>query len=449
MQIRCIQHVLLGLFCVLTLTAHADDAALPPPTEECLRLQGRDVCYSDSLQLEAMQAGDPNFDIPLAQAALRAGNFDEAYAIFERVVTVDPRHAAAWMELARLDAARGDRDALWQHSVILEQLSPPDAARAQLRQWLVALGLAPAAGHHMHLAASGGIDTNANLGTDLSRFGTFEVDESSRTQDSAVLETRLIAQTVWHDGGHVAATLGAQLGQRQFDESLDPQNSVAVSGVLAWTRARSRWELGLAGGLYLADDNRIRTLGLQFGHDWTPSAWNRWQLQLGATVLDFDGPPAVGNPARGDVSARSRIRYALTGSMQHRLRRAPGKGASLLAGSLKTYAEEPTSALSKDESTGARGSFTASHSLHATLATRAFVDFDYRYYDQLFAGSDRGEKRRVDRSSSVGVQLNWQPTSRWPLTLNAKSLLQKRASSVAIFDYERVLWTLGFSWRIF
>ncbi|MBE0511106.1 MAG: hypothetical protein IBX49_10305 [Gammaproteobacteria bacterium] len=83
-------------------------------------------------QHSAEHAGNPQYDYLLGVAALRAGYPGEASFALERVVTTQPDHAAARMELVSAYLQLGMNQQAQAQLAILETQSPPPAARATM-----------------------------------------------------------------------------------------------------------------------------------------------------------------------------------------------------------------------------------------------------------------------------------------------------------------------------
>ena len=84
-------------------------ASAAPDLEQALRLLGSgaaDQAYEMLAAKEAEHAGDPNFDYLLGLAALDSGRPSRAVFALERVLAVDPGHARARRNSARLFPTR-------------------------------------------------------------------------------------------------------------------------------------------------------------------------------------------------------------------------------------------------------------------------------------------------------------------------------------------------------
>lgn len=88
---------------------------------------------------EFEQAGNTKFDYLLGLAALNSGQAGKASLIFERVLAVDPLHAAARVDLGRAYYLLGDSEHARAEFTRAQALNPPPPALATIRQYLRAI----------------------------------------------------------------------------------------------------------------------------------------------------------------------------------------------------------------------------------------------------------------------------------------------------------------------
>src|SRR5688572_20406570 len=79
--------------------------------------------------LEAQHAGQPDFDYLLGIAALESARPNRATFILERVITVNPGHLAARLEMARAYFALGDFERAEREFNLILKASPPAETR--------------------------------------------------------------------------------------------------------------------------------------------------------------------------------------------------------------------------------------------------------------------------------------------------------------------------------
>jgi tetratricopeptide (TPR) repeat protein len=88
---------------------------------------------------EFEQAGNTKFDYLLGLAALNSGQADKASLVLERVLAVDPLHAAARVDLGRAYFLLGDSKRARAEFTRAQALNPPPSALATIRQYLSAI----------------------------------------------------------------------------------------------------------------------------------------------------------------------------------------------------------------------------------------------------------------------------------------------------------------------
>jgi tetratricopeptide (TPR) repeat protein len=85
---------------------------------------------------ELKQAGNSKFDYLLGLSALNSGQADKASIIFERVLAVDPFHAAARVDLGRAYFQLGDFVRARTELTLAQSLNPPPTAQATINLYL-------------------------------------------------------------------------------------------------------------------------------------------------------------------------------------------------------------------------------------------------------------------------------------------------------------------------
>ena len=118
-------------------------------------------------------AGREDFDYLLGVAALESGRADRATLIFERVLAVNPNHAAARLDMGRAYYALGDYERARTELQSVQSYNPPAPARATVERYLAAIEekTKPAALRITgFLEASGGYDSNVNAATSQSQL---------------------------------------------------------------------------------------------------------------------------------------------------------------------------------------------------------------------------------------------------------------------------------------
>jgi outer membrane protein len=136
--------------------------------ERLLREGKADDAYRLLVPFEFEQAGKEEYDYLLGIAALESGKADLATLIFERVLAVNPNHAAARLDMGRAYFALGDMDRAKTEFESARRFSPPPAAQTTIDQYLAAIDQ-KAAGRAFRISgyvnAIVGHDSNVNSST--------------------------------------------------------------------------------------------------------------------------------------------------------------------------------------------------------------------------------------------------------------------------------------------
>ena len=218
---------------------------------------------------ESEFAGDVDADYLFGLAALEAGHPDRATLAFERVLALDPNHAAARLDMGRAYFALGDLDRAQREFDAVAALSPPPAAQATLRTYRQAI--AERRQQHRtrlsgYIEAAYGRDSNVNQATNADTVfipafqGTFALSANGRER----------ADNYWSAGGGIEASHrldgnlsffgGADLRTRNHREATTYDNT---SGDLRlgvhWQTAADQVRLTAAHGGYRLDGENYRT----------------------------------------------------------------------------------------------------------------------------------------------------------------------------------------------
>ena len=110
-----------------------------PQAERLLREGKAEDAYRLLLAHEFEQAGQEDFDYILGVAALESGKADLATLIFERVLAVNPNHAAARLDMGRAYFALGDLDRARIEFESARRFAPPPAAQTTIDQYMAAI----------------------------------------------------------------------------------------------------------------------------------------------------------------------------------------------------------------------------------------------------------------------------------------------------------------------
>ena len=226
--------VLLACLAQLLLTAPQPAVAQSQPDlarAKTLILQGKGAEAWALLEpFEFQLAGQQDYDYLLGVAAIAAGHPDRATLALERVLAVNPNHAAARLDMGRAYFALGDYDRARTELKDVLSHDPPPAARDTIERYLAEIDARTRRAHAPrvtgHVEATLGHDSNVNSGVSqatlfLPLFGaTFVLAPSVTQQDDefvalgAGMDVTVPVRESW------SLVAGADVRQRSYS-SLD------------------------------------------------------------------------------------------------------------------------------------------------------------------------------------------------------------------------------------
>lgn len=355
---------------------------------------------------EFQLAGQPDYDYLLGVAAIEAGHPARATLALERVLAVNPNHAAARLDMGRAYFALGDYDRARIELQDLLAHDPPPAARDTIERYLAAIKArtrrAGTPTVTAHVEASVGYDSNVNAGVSqnslfLPLFGaTFVLAPSVTRQDDDFLALgggADVALPVREDWSLLA---GADLRQRSYSslDTFDNRSAELRAGV-QHTGERDLTRLTVGTNHYDLDNaayRRLQSVNLE---------WRR-QVDRGNQFTLY--------------GQDLRIRY-----LQPATRSESSDMLILGAGGVHTLDE----------------------------ATRSFA------FGNVFAGEDTATDQRIDGNRSVvgvraGLQRALRGNADWYATLGVQ--YSRYAMENPIFVVMRRDWqydlALGVNWRL-
>jgi tetratricopeptide (TPR) repeat protein len=377
-------------------------------------------------------AGREDFDYLLGVAALDSGRADRATLVFERVLAVNPDHAAARLDMARAYFALGDfqRSRGEFEQVLLQEDTPP-AAKRTIERYLTAIEeRSPNRGAHMtgYVEAVIGRDSNVNSATSTNSifvplFNTsFTLGSGSgRTADNfASLGGG--AEVHYHVGGGFGLFAGFDARQRMHgnwdiydSRSVDYRaglQAVHDKDVFRLTVGRNDYDLDQA--LY----RRIGSLGLELRH----AADARTQL------IGYGQVSEIRYLQSGTESYSSNQMIAGVGM----IRNLEGSGNPIVFGS--AYFGDDTATRRRGDGDrdiyGARiGYQRAVRDDADAYVTLSAQSSSYRRLNPLF------QEYRKEVQFDLGLGFNWRFQPEWALR---PQLTYTRAdSNFPVYDYDR------------
>jgi len=225
-------------------------------------------------------AGREDYDYLLGVAAIEAGYPDRATLALERVLAVNPNHAAARLDMGRAYFALGDYDRARVELKDLLSYDPPPAARDAIERYLAAIdvrtrraGVPRVSGY---VEASLGYDSNINAGVSqgtmfLPLFGaTFVLDPNATRQDDEFMALGGGIEVAVPVNETLSLLVGADVRQRSYAslDAFDYRSAELRGGVqhadernaLRFTAGTNRYELDHA------SYRRLESLNLEWRH---------------------------------------------------------------------------------------------------------------------------------------------------------------------------------------
>lgn len=220
---------------------------------------------------EFRRAGDAEFDYLLGLAALESGRPSLATLAFERVLAVDPRFAAARLDMGRAYYALGDLDRAHREFEVVRTLDPPPAAIATIDNYERAID---ARRNPKRLRLTGyaevgtGTDSNVNQSTAQSSIaipafgGTYTLGSASLAQrdryNNAVLGGEL--QFQMQESTLLYAATDVQIRDYRQLDAYDIASGDLRAGV-AFSRDRDTFRIGAGFNDYRLESERYRGIG--------------------------------------------------------------------------------------------------------------------------------------------------------------------------------------------
>ena len=233
---------------------------------------------------EFQYAGQPAFDYLLGVAAIAAGHPARATLALERVLTVNPNHAAARLDMGRAYFALGDYVRAKTELEDVLAHDPPPLARDTIERYLAAIkrrthraGAPRVTGH---IEASLGYDSNVNAGVStnslyLPLFGvTFALAPNVTRQEDDFGSVGGAVDLTLPVSGSWALVAGADLQQRaNFKLDTFNSRSAGVNAGVQHTSQSSVARATFGTNQYDLDNvsyRRLQRFNLQWRHQYDP-----------------------------------------------------------------------------------------------------------------------------------------------------------------------------------
>lgn len=411
--------------------------------ESLLRTGKAEAAWTQLEPYEFEKAGDEDFDYLLGLAALESGRIDRASFILERVVGVNPDHAAANIDLARTLFALGDHDRARQHLEVALRLDPPPAARQTIDRYMAAIDDRRASGRLKttgYMEAGFGTDTNLNAGVSNGSYFmpilNANLSSVALRVDYEVFSAGVAATAADDTGGELFG--GADLKRRQHRHRIvdstrngDYYDTRSFEG-----RVGFQQKVGASDALRVSVGRSRQTLDDTQGYRSTQSLMAEWRHTFDATT-------------QGSVwLLDQRNRYGTVGTTSYR----QYNGDQLLAGAglvrgfgqnnavIAHFTAFGGSERATDRASGNLDGDKALTGVRAGGQVRVLPELDitatvggsltrYELYNLLFTN----HRRDWAWDATLGAQ--WRLSKEW--TLKPQYAYSRSDSNFGAYDYER------------
>lgn len=193
--------------------------------ERLIKSGKSDAALKLLLPAEFELAGNVDYDYLLGIAALEAGQSGRATLILERVLAVDPSHAAARLDIARAYFALGDYERAQREFLALRKLDPPQGAAITIDRYLTAIDERQRQATTQttaYIETGFGTDSNLNVGPSQSLIyvpafgGYLALGPASRQLLDNYNQLSLGGEVTHPLNGRLAAFVGADIKLRDY-----------------------------------------------------------------------------------------------------------------------------------------------------------------------------------------------------------------------------------------
>jgi len=377
-------------------------------------------------------AGREDFDYLLGVAALDSGRAGRATLVFERVLAVNPDHAAARLDMARAYFALGDfQRSRGEFEQVLQHEDTPPAARQTIERYLAAIeARAPSRGTRLtgYAEASIGRDSNVNSATSTSSifvplFNTnFTLGSSSVKAADHFASLGGGAELTHVLSGGFSLFAGVDLKQRSHrDWDVYDSRSVDYRGGFQAVHDKDTFRLTVGRNDYDLDNTkyrRIGSLGMELRH----------AVDVKTQVIGFAQVSEIKYLQDSTASYGSAQTLAGLGL----IRSLEGSGNPIVFGSV--YAGDDIATRNRGDGDrdifGLRGGYQRSLrddlDFHATLSMQYS---GYKRFNPLF------QEYRKETQYDLGLGLNWRFQKDWQL--KPQLTYTRSDSNFQVYDYDR------------
>jgi outer membrane protein len=415
----------------LQVAASAEDQQFLARAEDLLTSGNAATAYALLSEKESQLAGNPFFDYLLGVAALDSGRAGDAIFSLRRALAIAPGFSGARMELARAYFETGNMALSRPLFVQLLDEQPPPAVRRVIDDYIASIDASPAApkgSFSMHFDAAAGYDTNANGSTDNQQFLGFMLNPNNVETESSFADVGAAfawskpksTRFSWYSNGRAGL---------RHNPDADFVDSTVVNGAggMNWQRGKFFGRAGIDGYWSTRDGDSNQSyagldtlFGRRLNQNWDVSVGIRGgalRYDNSIDIMDVNRMMFTGRLGRVFSSGGS-FGFELVGGSDSERRSSSPYGNSKLGGRLTLYAPMNANTML----------FVSSGSLTSD-------------YDGLFFGSPR-----EDTQISTLLQVEFRNVGRAGLSLTPRLRHIENDSSVALYDYDRLEFSLNLRW---
>lgn len=280
----------------LAASAAAQAAPDLAEAERLIKAGKSEAAFKALAPAEFELAGNVDYDYLLGVAALESGRPDRATLILERVLAVDPAHAAARLDIGRAYFALGDYERAKREFTALRQLDAPPAALITIDRYLTAIDerqQQSSTRGSAYVEAGFGTDSNITAGPSQSSIyvpafgGSLNLNPLSRKVRDNYKQLGLGGEVTHSLNGRVALYAGADLKLRDYGryDGYDNANGDLRAGVQL-SDGKDLYRLNVAYNDYdLAAASYRKTHAL--GADWRRAIDTRTQVSAFGQVAQL------------------------------------------------------------------------------------------------------------------------------------------------------------------
>ncbi|MDH5299892.1 MAG: tetratricopeptide repeat protein [Gammaproteobacteria bacterium] len=405
------------LLLLLSSTAHAVDSPQLAQANTLLA-QHRPVQALALLEeTMAADAGDPQYDRLLGQAALAANKPNLAVFALERVVLTQPDDTDARLALVRAYIELGEfRQAKTELTQLPVSRDPSLYHIAQQYMRQINYGIRQQQRDFALVVSMGaGRDSNANSATDIDQFLGANLSTNSQATASDTSSLLLSAAAALPLSKKWRNETSAQFFHQEFsDASFVNTDSVSLTNSLNYQSSRRSQEQWVLQAMHTEVDQQLnnRQASVQFNHAYT--------LDTGSLTLTVK----TGQTRYDD-------KYAIRNIQQHSggLRYAYQLGSLSGNVALLTGQDRPIDNQSpySRQFNAAQLGFMWNQGKTNTIAS---INYVQSVYDSTFFGIDRN-----DNNVGASLRLNYKLGAKW--TAGPSLTIMRNQSSVDLYDYDR------------